>query len=201
MSDERDDTDDAKQLQDALEKVDFDELTDSLAEGIHRAIEMDEDVESGPKGPANESEYVLHQDRLPSDRYHELARIVTKEVLSVSPRAVAEVEVGGIADFLRNRDETAVETLLENGASYVESATNDGTIEGRCSANPGVVEAVLTVYMPGLWQAHFLDAEGEAIAARYDDRVQHYWLPEPAYAELGERLDSDLFSAVVPRDR
>ncbi|UVE49841.1 hypothetical protein KU306_13095 [Haloferax larsenii] len=192
--------DGAKQLQDALDKVDFDELTDSLAEGIHRAIEMDEDVESGPKGPANETEYVLHQDRLPSDRYHELARTVTKEVLSVSPRTVAEVEVGGIADFLRNRDEAAVETLLENGASLVESATNDGTIEGRCSANSGVVEAVLTFYMPGFWQAWFLDADGKAIAARYDDRIQHYWLPEPGYAELGERLDSDLFSAVVPKD-
>lgn len=71
---------------------------------------------------------------------------------------------------------------------------------GRCSAIPGVVEAVLTLYMLGIWEAHFFDNEGKAIAARFDDTIQHYWLPESAYRQLGERLDPALFSTVVTKD-
>ena len=86
---------------------------------------------------------------------------------------------------------------MDSGVSYVESEYNDGTIEGRCVATPDVVEAVLSLYIPGLIHTYFLDSEGEAIAARFDDTLQYYWLPEATYRQLGERLKPDLFSAVI----
>jgi len=61
----------------------------------------------------------------------------------------------------------------------------------RCSRSRAVV-----VYS-GLTHAYFLDSEGEAIAARFDDTLQYYWLSERAYRQLGERLNPDLFSAVM----
>lgn len=140
---------------------------------------------------------ILHKDGLPSDRYHELARTITEAVLDVNPRKVATVGVQGIDKFLRNRNEEAVKTLLESEISYVESDYNDGTVEERCAATPDVVKAVLSLYVPGLTHAYFLDSEGEAIAARFDDTLQYYWLSERAYRQLGERLNPDLFSAVM----
>jgi len=157
------------------------------AGGFHESVD----------GPDDEMKYILHKDGLPSDRYHELARTITEAVLDVNPRKVATVGVQGIDEFLRNRNEEAVKTLLESEISYVESEYNDGTIEGRCAATPDVVEAVLSLYIPGLTHAYFLDSEGEAIAARFDDTLQYYWLSERTYRQLGERLNPDLFSAVM----
>ncbi|MDS0279836.1 hypothetical protein NDI85_18785 [Halomicroarcula sp. S1AR25-4] len=165
-----------------------------------KAIEKADGFHETVDGPDDETRYILHEDRLPSDRYHELARTITEAVLDVSPREVATVGVQGIGDFLRDRDEEAVKTLLESGVSYVESEHNDGTIEGQCVATPDVVEAVLSLHIPGLIQAYFIDNEGEAIAARFDDTIQYYWLPEAAYRQLGKRLKSDLFSAVITHE-
>jgi len=81
--------------------------------------------------------------------------------------------------------------------SYVKNEYNDGTIEGRCAATPDVVEAVLSLYISGLIHGYFLDSEGEATAARFDDTLQYYWLSETAYRQRGERLNPDLFSAVI----
>jgi hypothetical protein len=53
------------------------------------------------------------------------------------------------------------------------------------------------LYVPGLTHTYFLDGEGKAIAARFDDTLLYYWLPEAAYLQLGERLKPDLFSAVI----
>jgi hypothetical protein len=183
-------------LAQVLGEVDMDELEEAIkarmettkkASGFHESVD----------GPDDETKYILHKDGLPSDRYHELARMITEAVLDVNPRKVATVGVQGIDEFLRNRNEEAVKTLLESEISYVESEYNDGTIEGRCAATPDVVEAVLSLYIPGLTHAYFLDSEGEAIAARFDDTLQYYWLSERAYRQLGERLNPDLFSAVM----
>ena len=178
-----------KRLAEVLGGVDADELEGAIkkTDGFHGSVD----------GPDNETKYILHKERIPSDRYHELARTTTEVVLDVSPREVAAVGVRGIDDFLRDRNEEAVKTLLESGVSYVESEYNDGTIEGRCAATQDVVEAVLSLYIPGLIHAYFLDSEGEAIAARFDDTLQYYWLPETAYRQLGERLNPDPFSAVI----
>jgi len=56
------------------------------ADGFHESVD----------GPDDETRYILHKDRLPSHRYHELARTITEAVLDVSPREVAtgEVETG-----------------------------------------------------------------------------------------------------------
>jgi len=79
------------------------------ADGFHESVD----------GPDDETKYILHKDRLPSNRYHELARTITEAVLDVSPREVATVGVQGIDDFLRDRNEEAVKTLLK-----VESRTS-----------------------------------------------------------------------------
>jgi len=85
------------------------------AGGFHESVD----------GPDDEMKYILHKDGLPSDRYHELARTITEAVLDVNPRKVATVGVQGIDEFLRNRNEEAVKTLLESEISYVESEYND----------------------------------------------------------------------------
>ena len=170
----------SERLAQVLGEVDMDELEEAIKarmETIKKAGGFHESVD----GPDDETKYILHKDGLPSDRYHELARMITEAVLDVNPRKVATVGVQGIDEFLRNRNEEAVKTLLESEISYVESEYNDGTIEGRCAATPDVVEAVLSLYIPGLTHAYFLDSEGEAIAARFDDTLQYYWLSERAY--------------------
>ena len=179
-----------------LEEVDVDQLAESIKGGM-KALKGAENTHETIDGPDDETKYILYKDRLPSDRYHELARTVTEVVLEVSPREVDSIGVEGIDDLLRDLDEDAVEGLLENGISYVETKYNDGTIEGQCAATPNIVEAVLSLYFPGLMQAYFLDSDGKAIAARFDDTLQYYWLPETAYQRLGEQLESDLFLAVV----
>ena len=185
-----------EQFAEVLGKVDMDELEEAIKAGIE-TIEKADGFHESVDGPDDETEYILHKDGLPSDRYHELARTITEAVLDVSPRKVASVGVQGIDEFLRNQNEEAVKTLLESEVSYVENEYNDGTIEGRCAATPDVIKAVLSLYTPGLIHAYFLDSEGEAIAARFDDTLQHYWLSENAYRQLGERLNPDLFSAVI----
>jgi len=185
-----------EQFAEVLGKVDMDELEEAIKAGIETIKKADGFHES-VDGPDDETKYILHKDGLPSDRYHELARTITEAVLDVSPRKVASVGVQGIDEFLRNQNEEAVKTLLESEVSYVENEYNDGTIEGRCAATPDVIKAVLSLYTPGLIHAYFLDSEGEAIAARFDDTLQHYWLSETAYRQLGERLNPDLFSAVI----
>lgn len=185
-----------EQFAEVLGKVDMDELEEAIKAGIE-TIEKADGFHESVDGPDDETKYILHKDGLPSDRYHELARTITEAVLDVSPRKVASVGVQGIDEFLRNQNEEAVKTLLESDVSYVENEYNDGTIEGRCAATPDVIKAVLSLYTPGLIHAYFLDSEGEAIAARFDDTLQHYWLSETAYRQLGERLNPDLFSAVI----
>ena len=184
------------QLAEILAKVDMGELEEAVKAGME-TIEKADGFHESVDRPDDETNYILHKDGLPSDRYHELARTVTEAVLDVSSRKVVTVGVQGIDEFLQNRNEEAVKTLLESEISYVESEYNDGTIEGRCAATPDVVEAVLSLYIPGLTHAYFLDSEGEAIAARYDDTLQYYWLSERAYRQLGEQLNPDLFSAVM----
>lgn len=186
----------SERLAEVLGEVDADELEEAIKAGME-TIKKEDSFHESVDGPDDETKYILHEDGLPSNRYHELARTITEAVLDVSPREVATVGVQGIDDFLRNRDEEAVKTLLESGVSYVESEHNDGTLEGRCVATQDVVEAVLSLHIPGLIHAYFLDSEGKAIAARFDDTLQYYWLLEAAYRQLGERLKPDLFSAVI----
>jgi len=186
----------SERLAEVLGEIDADELEEAIKAGMETIKKADGFHES-VDGADDETKYILHKDRLPSNRYHELARTITEAVLDVSPREVATVGVQGIDAFLRDRNEEAVKTLLEGGVSYVESEYNDGTIEGQCVATPDVVEAVLSLYIPGLTHTYFLDGEGEAIAARFDGTLQYYWLPETAYRQLGERVKPDLFSAVI----
>lgn len=194
MGDETDSTEGATRLLDALDAMGMAELTESVEAGL-AALETNTDEPID--GPNDETRYLLYGDRLPADRYHEFARTVTGAVLEASPRDVAEVEVTGVAEFLRRRDEAAVETLLGNGLSYVETEYNDGTLEGRCEATRHVVAALLSLYGSGLVHAHFLDGEEDAIAARFDDTLQYYWLPEGARERVRERLGPALSSAVV----
>jgi len=63
--------------------------------------------------------------------------------------------------------------------------------------DPRCSRSRVSLYIPGLTHAYFLDSEGEAIAVRFDDTLQYYWLSERAYRQLGERLNPDLFSAVM----
>ena len=186
----------SERLAKILREVDANELEEAIKAGMEATKKADGFHES-VDGPDNETKYILHKDGFPSDRYHEFARTITEAVLDVSPRKVATIGVQGIDDFLRDRNQEAVKTLLESGVSYVESEYNDGTIQGRCAATQDVVEAVLSLYIPGLIHAYFLDSEGKAVAARFDDTFQYYWLPEAAYRQLGERLNPDPFSAVI----
>lgn len=191
-----DDPDEYERNTTVREEVESDELMKSLKNAM-KALKEAETTHETIDGPDDETRYILYRDRVPSGHYHELARTITEAVLKASPRDIARVGVQGIDDLLRARDEQAVETLLGNGISYIETAYNDGSIEGRCAATPTVVEAVLSLYIPGLMQAYFLDREGRAIAARFDDTVQYYWLSDDAYQQCGEQLESDLFSAIV----
>lgn len=84
--------------------------------------------------------------------------------------------------------------------SYNVFEYTDRSLKGRCSASPGVVEAVFTLYIPAFLEVHFSDKERKVIAACFDDAMQHYWLPESTYQQLCERLDETLFSAVVTKD-
>lgn len=192
--DEANTTDDATRLLDALAEVGVERLTELAEEGT---VALETRMQDSVDGPDGETRYHLFEDRLPTDRYHESARVVTKAVLEASPREPAEIDVTGVAAFLRRRDEAAVETLLENGVSYVETEYNDGTLEGRCEATPRVVAAVLSLYGSGLIHAHVLDDEGDAITARFDDTLQYYWLPEGTREEVRARLDPTLSSAIV----
>jgi|AntRauTorcE11898_2_1112593.scaffolds.fasta_scaffold04732_6 hypothetical protein len=153
------------------------------------------------EGPPDETEYYLYEDYLPSEQYDEIARRVTAAVLEVSPRAVAEIRVWGIMEWLRETDEEAVDTLIDGGITYEESSFDLGTLRGRCSATPAIIEAVLSLYNPGLWHAHFFDEKGFGISARYDDSLQHYWLPKSAFFRLNEKLEPEVHTALVTMDK
>lgn len=152
-------------------------------------------VDMAVHGPPDETEYYLDDRRVDRDRYHDVARSVTRRVLEASPRRVSEVRLMGTVLVLRGVDDEALERLGESGF-----AVTDEQLDGRRPATETVIEAVLSLYAPGLHHAHFFDGDGLGIAARYDDTMQHYWLPAPEMQEVRADLDPDVSAAVVERD-
>jgi len=86
----------SERLAEVLGEIDADELEEAIKAGMETIKKADGFHES-VDGPDDETRYILLKDRLPSHRYHELARTtITEAVLDVSPREVAtgEVETG-----------------------------------------------------------------------------------------------------------
>lgn len=150
-------------------------------------------ADTSVSGPPDEEEYYLSQRRVRRDDYHDVARSVTRRVLDVSPRRVSEVRVAGTVTVLEGANDIALETLREAGFTV-----SDEQLDGKVASSGRVIDAVLSLYAPGLHHAHFLDSDGYGIAARYDDTLQHYWLPAAAYGELRRELDSDVSDALFP---
>jgi hypothetical protein len=156
-------------------------------------------------GPPHETEYRLEEDHLNSDRYHEIARTTTQKVLTVNPRDVAKVRIRGEPDLLRKYvDAGVVELLMDAGATVTGKKMSAGPItfstqqlQACLKGTPEIIEAVLSLHSDSLWHAHFLDEDGQGIAARYDGTMQHYWLPQQAYQHLLEDLDEDVANAMA----
>lgn len=146
-------------------------------------------------GPPDETEYYFDHRRVERDRYHDVARSITRRVLEVGPRRVSEIRLMGTVTVLRGVDDEALETLREAGLTVT-----DEQLDGRVTSSEAVREAVLSLYAPGLHHAHFFDSDGHGIAARYDNTLQHYWLPTSKIQEVRGELDSDVSTALVKKD-
>ena len=142
-------------------------------------------VDMSVKGPPDETEYYLHEDRLEQSEYHDIARSLTRQVLDASPRRVSEIRLMGTISVLKRAgaDEDALNTLHDAGFTIT-----DKQLDGRVTASEEVTNAVLSLYLPALHHAHFFDSNGYGIAARYDDHFQHYWLPASVYPTLKQQL-------------
>jgi hypothetical protein len=92
-------------------------------------------------------------------------------------------------------EESALETLREAGLTVT-----DEHISGQVASSPDVVDAVLSVYTPGLHHALFVDSDGDGIAARYDGSLQHYWLPTTTASELRDTLEPSVRHALLTKD-
>lgn len=152
-------------------------------------------VDMSVNGPLEEREYYLDKHRLDQSHYHDIARSITQHVLEASPRRVSEIRLMGTLPLLRGVDGEALETLREVGFTVA-----DEQLDGRVASSEAVIKAVLSLYAPGLHHAHFFDSDGYGIAARYDDTLQHYWLPEATSREVREELDSKTSAAFVSKD-
>ena len=148
-------------------------------------------------GPPNEREYYLYQPRVERDEYHDIARSITRRVLDVSPRRVSEIRVMGTIPVLEAAgvSQEALNTLCKAGF-----AVTDEQLDGRVGSSEEAIDAVLSSYAPGLHHAHFFDSDGYGIAARYDDTLQHYWLPASAYLELRAEVEPEVRTALLTID-
>ena len=146
-------------------------------------------------GPPGETEFYLDYRQVEEDQYHDIACSITRRVLEVSPRQVSEIRLMGTVLVLQGVDDEALETLSEAGYTVT-----DKQLDGRVASSKAVIEAVLSLYAPGLHHAHFFDSDGYGIAARYDDMLQHYWLPASNMQEVRAELDSEVSTALVQKD-
>jgi hypothetical protein len=148
-------------------------------------------------GPSDETEYYLYRPRLTEHQYQDVARSLTRQVLTLSPRRVNEVRIQGTVSLVKlgGAKESALETLREAGFTVT-----DGQINGQTASSPDVVDAILSVYTPGLHHALFVDTDGDGIAARYDGSRQHYWLPTAIASTLKESLEPAVRSAFLSTD-
>lgn len=148
-------------------------------------------------GPPNETEYYLYQPRVKRSEYHDVACSITRCVLDVNPRRVSEIRVMGTIPILKAAgvDEEVLSTLRETGFTVT-----DEQLDGRVASSEEAVDTVLSLYGPGLHHAHFFDKDGYGIAARYDDTLQHYWLPASAYPELKEAVEPEVRTALLTID-
>lgn len=152
-------------------------------------------VDMSVEGPPHETEYYLSQDQVERSKYHNIARSLTRCVLDVHPRRVSEIRLMGTIPVLDGVDDEALETLREGGVTVT-----DERLDGRIVASDGIIDAVLSLYAPGLHHAHFFDSDGYGIAARYDDTFQHYWLSASAYPTVKRRLDPTVLDALLTID-
>ena len=154
-------------------------------------------VDMSVAGPPKETEYYLYQPRVERDKYHDVACSITRCVLDISSRRASEIRVMGTIPVLKaaSVDEEALSTLCEAGFTVT-----DEQLDGRVASSEEAVDAVLSLYGPGLHHAHFFDSDGYGIAARYDDTLQHYWLPASAYPELKEAVEPDVHTALLTID-
>lgn len=72
-------------------------------------------------------------------------------------------------------------------------------IRGRTTITPEVLDDVFAIYEAGLHHIHFFDSDGKGIAARYDDRMQQYWLLESVFEDLEEDLPKNVYNALGQR--
>jgi hypothetical protein len=148
-------------------------------------------------GPSEETEYYLYRPRITEHEYHDVARSLTRQVLALSPRRVNEIRIQGAIPLMKagGAEESALETLREAGLTIT-----DEHINGQVASSPDVVDAVLSVYTPGLHHALFVDSDNHGIAARYDGSLQHYWLPTTSASELRDMLEPSVRHALVTKD-
>ena len=171
--------------------------TETLADHAATALAgLDSEADRSVDGPATETALRLARDRVPRDDYQAVAREVTAAVLATSPRDPATVRLLGVESLCRAADDGAVETLTASGV-----AADGDSLVGDCPATDATVAATLSLYVDGLIHAHFLDADGDAVAARHDGTLQRYWLPADAVDGLHDRLDPAVADAVVTVDR
>lgn len=154
-------------------------------------------VDMSVAGPPNETEYYLYKPRVNRGKYHDVACSLTRRILAVSPRRVSEIRVMGTIPVLKaaGADEDVLDTLREAGFTVT-----DEQLDGRVASSEDVVDAVLSLYAPGLHHAHFFDSDGYGIAARYDDTLQHYWIPMSAYRKLEQAVESEVLAALLTGD-
>lgn len=184
-------TDDGHEIETLLELLDRVDTAAIDPEAVVSALDSDAPG-VGVDGPGEETAYRLARGRLRSDGVQSAARRVTATALAVSPRSPATARLLGIEPFLVDRDANAVETLRDAGV-----AVDGDSLRGDCPATEAVVEATLRLFDDGLIHAHVLDADGDAITARYDGSHHHFWLPSGAGDRLRARLDAALADAVV----
>lgn len=141
--------------------------------------------------PSDERKLYLDRDRL-GDDYQAIARKVTRATLDATPREVVAINALGMADVLRDIDADAVAVLSNTSALTV----SEMELSGKAAATPEILDALLALYSNALLTLTVYGADGTAIVARRDGTMLWCWLPEPAFPQLGQRLDESTMAAL-----
>ena len=194
MSNDPDSSDDDKEAAraflDTIDAVGKENLIDILADSLINLQSRDlESMDMTVRGPSDESKYYLNETKL-GDQYHSISRDTTRLVLEASPRQPSEIRVFATRPLLS--DQEAAHQLCEHPGI----TCGEDTIQGRTAISPEVLDNVFSIYEAGLHHIHFFDSDGKGIAARYDDRLQHYGLPNSVYRNLKSELPEEVYNAI-----
>lgn len=185
-----DGTEGARAFLDTIDAIGEENPTSLLAESLFKLQSGEiEPMDMTVEGPADETRYYLDETEIEGE-YHPISRDTTRLILEASPRNATKIRIFATRPLLSNQE--AVQRLCD----CPRIACDEDSIQGRTTITPEVLDDVFSIYEAGLHHIHFFDSDGKGIAARYDDRMQQYWLPRSVYEDLEDDLPENVYNAI-----